>query len=163
MVVKVYQRGELSGDRPLAGFWIHAAFESPGTDYEEDRISLDNYVTNHPEAVYYIRVTGGCMEYSGIENDDILVVDKSLIPKNGDVIICVLNGQHIIACNIEFEGKRYLMPDNPAYAPHLVNEFDNFIIEGVVPYTLLDQRKQNNVRINRLQQLLRVMRKSVSA
>jgi DNA polymerase V len=80
-VVKIYERGELK--QPLAGFWIHAAFESPGTDYEEDRISLDDYVTDYPSAVYYVRVIGQCMEYSGIESEDLLIVDKSLKPING--------------------------------------------------------------------------------
>lgn len=160
-VVKGYSRGKLK--RPLAGFWIHAAFESPGADYEEDRISLDDYVSEHPHAVYYVRVVGDCMEYSGIETDDILVVDKSLTAVNGDVIIGVLNGMHIIACYIEFEGRKYLVPDNPKYEPYKLNDFDEFTLEGVVPHTVLNQRKQNHVRIDRLQQLLRVMRKGLSA
>jgi DNA polymerase V len=163
MVAKVYKRGEIGEGRPLAGFWIHAAFESPGTDYEEDRISLDNYVTDYPHAVYYIKVIGDCMEYSGIESHDLLVVDKSLTPVNGDIIIGVLNGMQIIACYIEYEGKKYLMPDNPKYEPVQVQQFDEFTIEGVIPHTLLNQRRQNSVRVNRLQQLLRVMRTRLSA
>ena len=163
MVVKVYRRGELTAGRPLAGFWIHAAFESPGTDYEEDRISLDEYVTDYPHAVYYIRVVGDCMEYSGIESYDLLVVDKSLTATNGDIILGTLNGEHILACYIEFENKRYLMPDNPKYAPHLINEFDVFTVEGVIPHTVLNQRRQNAVRVDRLQQLLRILRTRISA
>jgi DNA polymerase V len=158
-VVKKYRRGELK--RPLAGFWIHAAFESPGTDYEEDRISLDEYVSKYPNAVYYIIVEGDCLEYSGIESQDLLVVDKSLKPTNGDIIIGVLNNQHILACYLEFEGNKYLMPDNPKYDPHIINELDEFIIEGVIPHTILNQRRQNSVRVNRLQQLLCVMRKGI--
>jgi DNA polymerase V len=163
MVVKVYQRGELHPGRALAGFWVHAAFESPGTDYEEERISLDNYVSQHPNAVYYIKVDGDCLEYSGIESGDLLVVDKSLNPQNGDVIIGVLNDQYVLACYIEFENKRYLMPDNPKYQPHLINEYDRFTIEGVIPHTILNQRKQNHVRVDRLQQLLCVVRARISA
>lgn len=163
MVVKIYQRGETDAGRPLAGFWIHAAFESPGADYEEDRISLDNYVTDYPHAVYYVKVVGDCMEYSGIESHDLLVVDRSLNARNGDVIIGVLNGMHIIAVYIELEGKKYLVPDNPKYNPHLINEFDNFTIEGVVPHSILNQRRQNDVRANRLQQFLRLLRAGLSA
>jgi DNA polymerase V len=163
MVVKVYKQGELTAGRPLAGFWVHAAFESPGTDHEEDRISLDNYVSQHPNAVYYIKVDGDCLEYSGIESGDLLVVDKSLKPQNGDVIIGVLNDEYVLACYLEFENKKYLMPDNPKYQPHLINEYDRFTIEGVIPHTILNQRRQNHVRVDRLQQLLRVMRTRVSA
>lgn len=161
MVVRAYKKGELK--RPLAGFWIHAAFESPGADYEEDRISLDEYVSNHPHATFYVRVTGDCMQYSGIETGDLLVVDRSLKPINGDVIVAVLNGQHVLACYIDFNGKKYLMPDNPEYPPHQVNEFDQLSIEGVVPHTILNQRNHNHVRVNRLQQLLCVLRESVPA
>ncbi|TWR25252.1 LexA family transcriptional regulator [Mucilaginibacter pallidiroseus] len=163
MVIKVYRRGELSASRPLAGFWLHAAFESPGTDYEEDRISLDNYVSKYPAAVYYVKVVGDCMEYSGIESEDLLVVDKSLTPQNGDVIVGVLNDQYILACYVEFEGKMYLMPDNPKYQPHQINEYDRFTIEGVIPHSILNQRRQNSVRVNRLQQLLRIVRARISA
>lgn len=163
MVVKVYRRGELTAGRPLAGFWIHAAFESPGSDYEEGPITLDEYVGKHPKAVYYIRVIGDCMEYSGIESYDMLVVDRSLTAVNGDIIIGTLNGAHILACYIEFDNKIYLMPDNPKYAPHIINEFDVFTIEGVIPHTVLNQRRQNAVRVDRLQQLLRVLRARISA
>lgn len=163
MKIKVYQRANLSINRPLAGFLIHAAFESPGTDYEEERISLDEYVTDHPEAVYYIKVIGDCMDGSGIKEDDLLVVDRSLKARNGDIILGVVAGQHILACYLKFEGEVYLMPDNPKYPPHKIQELDEFILEGVIPYTLLNQRKQNHVRIDRLQQFLRVMRKGISA
>lgn len=86
-VVKCYQPGEISEGEPLAGFLVHAAFESPGTDYKEGCISVDRYVSDHPGAVYYIKVTGGCMEYSGIEEEDIQIVDRSIKPVNGDIIL----------------------------------------------------------------------------
>jgi len=146
--------GKQASGRPLAGWVIHAAFESPATDYEEDRISLDDYVTRHPEAVFYIRVTGDCMTGSGINDGDLLIVDRSLTPLKGDVIIGVLNGEHIIACYMELDSKQYLIPDNPAYKAIKIEQFTAFSIEGVVPHTLLNQRNQANVRANRLQQFL---------
>jgi DNA polymerase V len=149
--------------RPLAGWVIHAAFESPATDYEEERISLDEYVTDHPEAVFYIRVTGDCMTGSGILDGDLLVVDRSLVPVSGDVIIGVLNGDHLIACYVEHAGKNYLVPDNPAFDPIKIEEFTAFTLEGVVPHTLLNQRKQAHVRADRLQQFLRELRTGVPA
>lgn len=147
---------------PLAGWVIHAAFESPATDYEEDRISLDEYVTRHPEAAFYIRVTGNCMIGSGINDGDLLIVDRSLVPISGDIVIGVLNGEHIIACYLEHTGMKYLVPDNPQYEPVKIEQYTEFNIEGVVPHTLLNQRRQANVRANRLQQFLCELRKSVS-
>jgi DNA polymerase V len=142
------------GSRPLAGWVIHAAFESPATDYEEDRISLDAYVSHHPEAVFYIRVTGDCMTGSGINDGDLLIVDRSLSPLKGDIIIGVLNGEHVIACFMECNGRNYLVPDNPFYAPVKIEQYTSLTIEGVVPHTLLNQRNQAHVRANRLQQFL---------
>ena len=159
-IVKGYKKGELK--RPLAGWTIHAAFESPATDYEEKRISLDEYVSLHPEAVYYIKVTGDCMNGSGIMDGDLLVVDRSLQPQHGDIIIGVLNGEHVIACYLNHEAKNYLVPDNPKYEPVKIEEFTNFSIEGVVPHTILNQRKQANVRAHRLQQFLCKLRKGLS-
>jgi DNA polymerase V len=162
-IIDLFKVKRVDAKRPLAGWVIHAAFESPATDYEEDRISLDEYVTDYPEAVFYIRVTGNCMIGSGINDGDLLIVDRSLKPLNGDVIIGVLNGEHIIACYIEYNDSKYLVPDNTAYEPIKVHEYTSFTIEGVVPHTLLNQRKQSNVRANRLQQFLRELRKSVPA
>jgi DNA polymerase V len=159
---RFYRSGEVI-KRPLAGFRVHAAFESPGTDYEEDRISLDEYVSLHPEAVFYIKVEGDCMDGSGIKEGDLLVVDRSLVPMNGDVIIGVLDGMHIIAAYIEFEGKKYLVPDNRNYEPIPVNECTSFTLEGVIPHTILDQRRQRNVRADRLQQFLCERRAGVPA
>lgn len=147
---------------PLAGWVIHAAFESPATDYEEERISLDEFVTRHPEAAFYIKVTGNCMIGSGINDGDLLIVDRSLIPISGDIVIGVLNGDHIIACYLEYNGLKYLVPDNPQYDPVKIEQYTEFNIEGVVPHTLLNQRRQANVRANRLQQFLCELRKSVS-
>jgi len=160
-VVREYEPGELK--IALAGWVIHAGFESPATDYEENRISLDVYVSNYPSAVFYIKVTGNCMQYSGIEEGDLLIVDRSLSPQSGDVIIGVLNNEHILACYIVEGAKRYLVPDNPTYRPYLINELDVFTFEGVVAHSLLNQRNQNHVRTHRLQQLLRIMRKGISA
>jgi DNA polymerase V len=152
---------------PLAGFCVHAGFESPGTDNEEDRISLDAHVSSAPNAVYYIKVKGNCMENSGIYEDDFLVVDRSLSNQvqNGDVVYGVLDGMLLLAVFVEFNGKRYLMPDNiKDYPfPYEIHEYTEFNIEGVVSHNLLNQRKQRHVRANRLQQFLRELRKGVPA
>ena len=161
--IHLFRPAPVGAGHRLAGFYIHAGFESPGTDYEEERISMDGYVTDHPEATYYFKVKGDCMEDSGIYEDDLMVLDKSLKPLNGDVVVGVLNGEFIIACYIEMENRRYLMRDNHKgdYPPIKIEPLDEFTLEGVVPYSLLDQRRQRYVRANRLQQLLRQLRAGV--
>lgn len=140
---------------PLAGFCVHAAFESPGTDYEEERVCLDDYVTKYRDATYYIRVKGDCMKNSGIHEDDLLVLNKKLRPIQGDVILGIIENDFVIGTFLEFNRRTYLAPDNPDYSPRWLNDFTGFQLEGVVSHTILDLRRQNYVRAYRLQQLLR--------
>ncbi len=165
--IQIFKPVEPGEGRPLAGFCIHAGFESPGTDYEEERISLDEYVSKYPTAVYYIKVKGDCMEGSGIFEDDLLVVDRSLnkTVQSGDIIVGVLDGEFILAVYVQNNGKQYLVTDNPRkdYPPYEINEFTSFQIEGVVPHSILNQKNRKHVRANRLQQLLRQLRAGVSA
>lgn len=134
---------------------VHAGFESPAADYEEERIDLNEYVTKYPYATFYAKVEGECMTGSGIFPDDLLVVDRSLEMSNGDVVVGVVNGEFILRAYLKVGKDEYLMPDNPNYKPIKRTEETAFTIWGVVPHTVLDQRKRRNVRIDRLQQFLR--------
>lgn len=152
----IYEREPGKGTLiPLFAEKIHAGFESPAADYEEARIDLNDYVTNYPEATFFARVTGECMVGSGIFPDDLLVVDKSLTPSPGDIVVGVLDNEFILRAYYRKGSQEYLMPDNPYYKPIERNESTQFQIWGVVPHSILDQRRRNSARINRFEQLLR--------
>src|SRR5690554_3226694 len=153
--VRVYKRGAGRFLLPLAGERIHAGFESPATDYEEDRIDLNDYVTDYPEATFYARVSGDCMTGSGIHDGDLLVVNRSMRPSNGDVVVGVLDGEFILRVYFSEKGQIYLLADNPDYQPIQITPETAFQVWGVVPHTVLDQNKRRHVRLDRLQQLLR--------
>ncbi|WP_262249743.1 LexA family protein [Parapedobacter soli] len=140
---------------PLFGERIHAGFESPATDYEEERIDLNDYVSSYPEATFYARVIGDCMVGSGIFDGDLLVVNRSLTPSNGDVVVGVLDGDFILRVYLKSGRDEYLMPDNPKYKPIKRTECTQFQIWGVVPHTILNQLNRKHVRADRLQQFLR--------
>src|SRR5690606_36674 len=152
---RVYRRKACETLIPLVLERIHAGFESPAADYEEDRIDLNDYVTDYPEATFYARVTGDCMSSSGINDGDLLVVNRSLRPSNGDVVVGVLDGEFILRVYVKKGLRIYLMADNPTYTPIIVTVDTTFQFGGVVPYTVLDQNNRRYVRIDRLQQLLR--------
>lgn len=155
MNVKLYFLEKSKVLIPLFGEAIHAGFESPATDYEESRIDLNSYLTKYPEATFYARVTGDCMTGSGIFDGDLLVVDRSLKPRNGDVVVGVMDGEFILRVFFKTGDQVYLMPDNPRYHPIAITAESHFEIWGVVPHTILNQASQRHVRLNRLQQLLR--------
>lgn len=151
----LYHRGASDTLIPLFAEKIHAGFESPAADYEEEKIDLNAYVTKYPHATFYARVVGECMIDSGIYPEDILVVDRSLTAGNGDIVVGTLDGDFILRAYYAREGKEYLMPDSPYFKPIQRSESTNFEIWGVVPHSILDQRRRISDRINRFEQLLR--------
>ena len=155
MELAIYKRKEGNVLIPLSTEHIHAGFESPASDYQEERIDLNQYVTKYPEATFYAKVFGDCMTGSGIYEGDLLVVDKSLSPKNGDVVVGILEGEFILRAYFHNQDGEYLMPDNPSYQPIKRTESTHFEIWGVVPFTIHNQQNYRHVRLNRLQQLLR--------
>ncbi|SEK24672.1 LexA family protein [Parapedobacter koreensis] len=155
MDVVLYKRGRSRSLIPLFGERIHAGFESPATDYEEEKIDLNDYVTSYPEATFYAKVTGDCMEGSGIHDGDLLVVNRSLTPANGDVVVGVMDGDFILRAYLMHRNVEYLMPDNPAYRPIKRTETTQFTVWGVVQHTIHNQHRRKDVRADRLQQLLR--------
>jgi DNA polymerase V len=154
--LKLFRRGTATTLIPLYAEAIHAGFESPAADYEEARIDLNDYVSHYPEATFFARVTGECMIGSGIFPDDLLVVDRSLSPSQGDIVVGIIDNEFILRSYYKENGKEYLMPDNKYFKPIEKTETTIFEIWGVVPHSVLDQRRRNSSRINRFQQRLRV-------
>lgn len=153
--ISLYEKGTAKNLIPLFTDTIHAGFESPAADYEETRIDLNEYVSKYPEATFFAKVEGECMTGSGIFPGDLLVVDRSLNPQQGDVVVGVFNGEFILRAYFKKKGKIYLMPDNKLYNPIELNDATLFKIWGVVPHTIYNQRRRNYGRVNRFEQFLR--------
>ncbi|MCG2775678.1 MAG: translesion error-prone DNA polymerase V autoproteolytic subunit, partial [Desulfobacterales bacterium] len=71
---------------------VSAGFPSPADDYIQGRLDLNELMIQHPAATFFVRVAGDSMIGAGIHHDDILVVDRSLEPASGKVVIAVVNG-----------------------------------------------------------------------
>src|SRR5438093_13576454 len=79
--------------RPLSLVPVPAGFPSPADDYLEGALDLNEYLVKHKAATFFWRVTGDSMIGAGIHSGDLLIVDRSLEPKDGNVIIAVLDGE----------------------------------------------------------------------
>lgn len=115
-----------------------SGFASPADDFLEKPLDLNDYLIHNPAATFFMRVTGGVMQKSGIFDGDILVVDRSREAKNGDVVIVVLNGA-IMARRLQRwqncwrllsgDGRSFieLLPDDPLHiwgvAVHVIHSF----------------------------------------
>ena len=76
----------------LAEEGISAGFPSPADDFKETRISLDRELVKNKEATFYARVSGDSMIGAGLNDRDLLVIDRSLNPENGRIVVCLIDG-----------------------------------------------------------------------
>lgn len=111
---------------------VIAGFPSPADDYLEERLSLDKYLIKNPSSTFFVRVEGDSMIGAGIYPDDILIVDRSLEARSGDVVVAVLDNEFTVKRLIKSSKHALLKPENPAYPAIKVDEDSNFMIWGVV-------------------------------
>ena len=115
---------------------ISAGFPSPADDFKEIRISLDNELVKNKEATFYARVSGESMIEAGLDDGDLIVIDRSLSPENGKIAICFIDGEFTVKRIKKEQGKLYLMPENKNYKSIELSEENELIIWGVVEYVI---------------------------
>ena len=115
---------------------IQAGFPSPADDYVESPIDLNKELIPHPVSTFMGRVRGDSMKDAGIFDDDLLIIDKSLKPKNGDIAVCFIDGEFTIKY-IKIGPKNvWLVPANDEYTPIKITPENDFIIWGIVMYSI---------------------------
>lgn len=120
----------------LAQTGISAGFPSPADDFKEYKISLDKTLVRNKEATFYAKVSGQSMIGAGLNDGDLLVVDKSLEPTHNKIAVCFIDGEFTVKrLKVTFEGV-YLQPENPIYDPILVTESNDFQIWGIVTHVI---------------------------
>lgn len=127
---------------PYADSGIIAGFPSPAQDYISESIDLNRDLVRHPASTFYGRVTGDSMIGEGIDEGDILVIDRSLEPRNGDLAVCCLDGEFTLKRIHQTADRRILlMPSNPRYEPIEVTAENEFAVWGIVTYTIKANRR----------------------
>jgi DNA polymerase V len=115
---------------------IAAGFPSPAQDYVDLQIDLNDELISNPSSTFYARVKGTSMQDAGIQDGDILVIDKSLEPQDGATAVCFIDGEFTLKY-IKFETDAiYLVPANPKFQAIKVTEENDFCIWGIVTYSI---------------------------
>ena len=128
---------------PLIDGGIAAGFPSPAQDYIDLKIDLNKELIDNPSSTFYARVKGSSMIDAGISDGDILVIDKSLEPHNGDTAVCYIDGEFTIKfIKIEPDAV-FLIPANPDFLPIKVTDNNNFCIWGIVTYSIKKHKKNS--------------------
>lgn len=100
---------------PLFTHAVRAGFPSPADDYIEERINLDEYLVTRPEATFFLRVAGDSMQGMGIQDGDLLVIDRSVTATPGHVVIAVVNGELTVKQLVRTADGHALRAAHPAY------------------------------------------------
>ena len=111
---------------------ISAGFPSPAEDFKESRISLDEELIRNKEATFFARVSGQSMIGAGLDDNDLLVIDRSIPPINNRIAVCFLDGEFTVK-RLRVDGNEvWLQPENPDYPIIKITEENNFVIWGIV-------------------------------
>ena len=141
---------------PLVLHAVEAGFPSPAEGQIDKALDLNDLLIEHPNATYFVRVQGDSMQGAGIYHGDLLIVDRAKSPKSGDVIIAALNGAFTVKrWRLISQGSTRghgvsreqspsglhpcggeLVAAHPHYPPIRVGPEDDFVIWGVVCYTV---------------------------
>ena len=111
---------------------VPAGFPSPAADYEEDKLDLNRHLVKNPVATFFVKVTGDSMIGAGIHHGDLLVVDRSLEPRDKNVVIAVVDGELTVKRIRINRRKIILVPENNNYVAQEITEETEFEVWGVV-------------------------------
>lgn len=121
---------------PFISGGIKAGFPSPAADFDETKISLDHVLVKNHEATFYAKASGNSMIGAGIDDGDIMVIDRSLEPTNNKIAVCFIDGEFTVKRIKTDKNCVYLMPENEAFQPIKVTEENELIVWGIVTYVI---------------------------
>lgn len=121
---------------PVTDTGIVAGFPSPADDFMDVSIDLNKELIKHPSATFYGRVRGDSMKDAGIEDGDLLVIDRSVEPADGKIAVCFVDGEFTVKRIKIDKDAVWLMPANPDYEPIKVTKENEFMIWGIVTYII---------------------------
>ena len=121
---------------PFISSGIKAGFPSPAADFDENKISLDNVLVKNRETTFYAKASGTSMIGAGIDDGDILVIDRSIEPQDNKIAICLIDGEFTVKRIKVEKDCIYLIPENNNFQPIKVTEENELIIWGIVTYVI---------------------------
>lgn len=122
-------------DLPLYGAQVQAGFPSPADDHIEGKLDLNEHLIRRPAATFFVRASGPSMQGAGIFDEDLLVIDRSISAKDGDIVIAAVHGELTVKRLLKAAGAWQLTAENPDFPP-LPIIGDTCEVWGVVTHSI---------------------------
>ncbi|MFD0750629.1 LexA family protein [Mucilaginibacter calamicampi] len=135
-------------DIPILSSKVAAGFPSPADDHLDNALNLNDLLVKHPAATFLVRATGKSMEGVGIFNNDILIVDRSVNPVHGSVVIAAIDGECLVKTFCQEKKKNWLQSANPNFPLILLEESNSVEIWGVVTGVVRQHGSNGRVCLN---------------
>ncbi|MBN2668203.1 MAG: translesion error-prone DNA polymerase V autoproteolytic subunit [Bacteroidales bacterium] len=123
-------------DLPLIENGISAGFPSPADDFMDVSIDLNRDLIKNPASTFLGKVSGDSMQDLGINDGDLIVIDKSLEPSNGKIAVCFIDGEFTLKTIRIENDKLWLVPANAKYKPIEVTEDNHFVVWGILVHVI---------------------------
>lgn len=127
---------DLELERPMFPFAISAGFPSPAADFVDIAIDLNKQLIKHPSSTFFGRVKGESMKDVGINDGDLMIIDKSLEFVDNKIAVCFIDGEFTLKRIKKDKDCLWLMPANEEYSPIRVTEDNELIVWGIVTYVI---------------------------
>ena len=135
--IDIFTPDDNSGiELPLSGERVAAGFPSPAEDYASLSLDLNKELIKNPASTFYARVSGLSMIDEGINDGDLLVIDKSIEPFDGCLAVCYIDGEFTLKRFEKHKDHGLLVPANKEFKPIKVTADNCFCIWGIVTYII---------------------------
>jgi DNA polymerase V len=125
---------------PLVSAKVQAGFPSPADDHMERSLDLNEHLVKNPASTFFVRVQGDSMRDAGIAAGDILVVDRSVEPKDRQIVVAMLDGEFTVKRLCKRQGEIFLEAENKEYPSIEVGENQELVIWGAVTFVIHQPR-----------------------
>lgn len=119
-------------ETPFDAVKVSAGFPSPAADYEDRSLDINEYLVRNPVSTFFFAVQGDSMEGAEIFAGDILVVDRSVQPQHGHIVVAFVNGERLVKRLYRRAGSVALVAENPSYPTLQIDEGQELVVWGVV-------------------------------
>jgi|TARA_B100000900_G_C20542392_1_gene701056 DNA polymerase V len=134
--IKAIENTDSGAKFPFFTVRVQAGFPSPGDDYIERNLDLNELLIKNPSATFFVKVEGDSMKDAGISSGDTLIVDRAIEAKDKSIVIASINGELTVKRVWIANKKVFLKPENDDFSPIEITEEMDFNIWGVVTYVV---------------------------